>query len=114
MHMQTVVDGVFSLGSAEEGGQGGDLSYPGWVWCFDQDRLSSCILVVFRQQDVAGHLRISEPRPQDLGLEGRGGRERRGGPGPGGETPNPARLTLACRASGISEPRHQDLEGGGG
>ena len=30
MHMQTVVDGVVSLGSAEEaGGEGVDLSYPG-------------------------------------------------------------------------------------
>ena len=29
-HMQTVVDGVVSLGSAEEaGGEGVDLSYPG-------------------------------------------------------------------------------------
>ena len=29
MHMQTVVDGVVSLGSAGEGGEGVDLSYPG-------------------------------------------------------------------------------------
>ena len=28
MHMQTVVDGVVSLGSAGEGGEGVDLSYP--------------------------------------------------------------------------------------
>ena len=45
MHMQTVVDGVVSLGSAGEGGGGGGSFVP--QVRFDQDRLTSCILVVF-------------------------------------------------------------------
>ena len=67
MHMQTVVDGVVSLGSAGEGGGGGGSFVPRFgALTRSIDFMHSCCVSVRRM--LPG---ISEPRPQGRG----GGRQ---------------------------------------